>query len=1755
MPYLTNLLNNKNTFKEKKKQKNMIKKLFSFIFCLVPVGAMAATVSLKPTDNSADIILPDDTEPTPVYPEYANGLVIGASDNSAIVENNDNGVLTKSLTVNNTTNGIDVAGGLIVGTNTGAETGWLYILKETSAGTSNGFTIKSTGPIKFGSLLQVENGNFLRIGETGSSDARIAMTLGSGTVNGTTGIAIDNSGKLDLTNISTFTAGGTIRNNTNATSLTIDATAITSASISNMGGTMDISAGTGALNAGTGVITSSDNAILTKITAGNLTSGDIQNGAGTMTINLTGNLTSSGNVENQNGTSMTITAKDMTVAGTMTNSRNDGTMTITADNLTINGGNATNASFVNGGNLYITVTGATKLANGFDFSTMQKTNVFSLTTGTLDTTTASSDNWLHMFSNKLNSFTVNITNGALSLATTDIINGQAYSTNATGEINTAANMDITAQSVSAKSVRNIGQNLNITAKTGTVNITDGVTTTTGTTNIVAATTVTASNVTNSAKTLINGTTGTTTGNVINNTGGTLDILSSTASTGKINTGTITNNGTLNLQARQITTGALTNESGTTNITGSDVDGDALTMGTVTASGGVINIKSLIGDITVNGDLLVQKTQNGGGSLNIEGATKSLTATGTVAIDGDMTLSSSATAADGAMNIVGSGVQNFVMTAGQNMTVGGDIIANETGSYRTAQLVADNIKVEGDVTVANGGRLQFGSATNKTVLTIDGSLTADTPASNGNDTSNGKRGVEIYSKDNQVVTVGDMSGDGLFIIHGSGLTATRGDIDISNNIMFDGSSTASNGLVILDTNAFTLTTINAQSSIYTGGISLASGNTLTLDSAKNITVAGTVADNGNLKLNAKNGTAKLNNAITVATTGSLSVDAQTINMNDITNNNTAELVATHITTGAITANAGTMDITAAQDLTAGPLTVKSGAIVNISSPKTTVAGPVIVSGNMIQDTNPSAGALNLTSSGTFNASSLQLTGNFIANNNQTVYTFDTFANISGNITVNSGMVTMMANAGKISAASITNHDTLSLTSTSGIDISTGTIMSDGDLTLNSGTGLISAKSTNLINGRTTVTGRGLSILEGYFTQNILRQNYNGILGTGDMNIMADNYTIWANGGAQLGGIAQESGSLTLSTSDLQVTNNINATDLRIVANPGVNWLTVKVGGDVSGNTKFVGLQHMEIDGNYTYNSNSGLVMAIQKPTDAGRDYWADVSLNNDDTLGQITNRSPSGEPLISVNGAFITQLDNNLDAETGLLSGGKMGVQIFDIVDPGTAVWLLQARLGVIEEGTKIRNVMVQFCNADGTQCFNYLKPTVGINETGDDLPAYISVRDTTNDGVADSLYLVFDPRFGGPVEIFKIQPIVDREYDHTNGEYMSAGALDDLIAGRLQTLKFYNRTPIEAIPFIFRGTNMEQMAGELYNRMEYYEQTHNGSALARFSRLFQPREVEQLTASVALNEHTSFRDFEDHMFDEFIWNRNRKLRKAWGEFDFGMFNQRGTDSVDADGNRFSFTGGYDWQETETLILGLAGRVSHMSGNSTDDIDLSYKPGQSIAGSVDIDVADTNIGIGGYLMQNLGTKMRAYGNAFLDIHLLDVSRKQTYMSSISGDGTSFSLISEWGLLHDWLNQYIVGNAYARVGYNFGLSITEKAGGDDYMKLKSDGYVIFTPGYSLIAQKRIYPSPWFQIRPYASIGAEYDVLGTPDKAKYKFMAAKGFTKYDVEIDPLWANIGGGVELLSATGIQVGLDYRYQYNADIQMHKIKLSGSYRF
>ena len=876
---------------------------------------------------------------------------------------------------------------------------------------------------------------------------------------------------------------------------------------------------------------------------------------------------------------------------------------------------------------------------------------------------------------------------------------------------------------------------------------------------------------------------------------------------------------------------------------------------------------------------------------------------------------------------------------------------------------------------------------------------------------------------------------------------------------------------------------------------------------------------------------------------------------------------------------------------------------------------IVQGNVVGTDNPYA--LNLVNSGfDFTANALNVTGDYralagttgvwnitedatISNsvsiadgagvelNAKNITTGDVTVNKNGELSLlangavksgaisNSGTMVVNANADAVTAGVLTNSGDLSISAKSGITLNSITSNS-GALMLDSGAGLLKLASFDVTsfgtNGTITLKGQGLQTTAQaateFVTNKVLLQNVqNANLTNGQVAIESDDYSIYA-GTFDVSGVNQASGSLTVYTNTVDVDGDVEALgDVRF-ARLGDDWMTVDVSGNVSGGVDLWGIQKATIGENYIFNNSSDLFAAVfaeDKLSGKGlKNYWSTITSEGKNTFGTITNAANNAGALIEIGGQIVSNLSGVALGTNG--TQPNVGIALFETVDQGTAIWLAHADGGInISNGFEhLRNLDVKFCNAAGDVCIDYASTiradgTFGAasDNTTDssELPIYITERDSDGDGKADSLYVVFNPNYGGPITMFKLQPIVEAVPSHTEGEYVSAGALDDLLLGQVLNIGFSEKSPIEVLPAVFRGTNFADMADALYDRMEHYYMTGEDEPLARFSRLFQARELEQIAGAVALNEHTNFRDFEDRMFDEFIWNRNRNLKKAWLDVDYGLFSQDVDDGKRVKGDRFSISGGFDWQESETMILGLTARISNSSSDNSDAMDLGYLPNKPVNGFVDITVDDLNFGFGGYMMKTLGEKTRLYGNAFLDVHMFDISRDQTFMDHIDGTGTAFSLISEWGLLHDWLNQYIVGNAYARVGYNFGFDITEHAKGLDYMDMQSDGYLVLTPGYSLIAQKRIYPSAWFQIRPYASIGVEYDVLGAPDYVKYKFAPAHTYTKYSIDIDPLWANIGGGVEFLSAMGLQIGIDYRYQYNDAIQLHNIKVSGSYRF
>ncbi|MBR1953463.1 MAG: hypothetical protein IKA25_00090 [Alphaproteobacteria bacterium] len=1721
----------------------MIKKLLSLVCCVLPMGVRAAPQEIAPIGADAAVAT--------TYDAWQSAIVGGQS----IVVSGGNGI---NATGGQTTGGVDVAPGFDVtnnmivgldlnpGTNDATPNGAvnnLYVLNSASSP----FTVISTGDISIGSMLQVLNGVNLGFKTSDTNPEKFSVDVGADGIK--IGDAI-NTASLTLDNINVLDVAGSV---IAYGDFSVDANSVNvTGGVNLYNGTMNIdSAGAVTL----GELIANDNVVGTVVSGQTITvGGDVSNQGGDMELIADDDVNITGSLENSVASNLSVSGADLVVTGTVKNDEADGgTLTLNVDSWRINGGNQNTYSLVNNGNLYATVDGETYMEYGLNLTGMGTDNEFSLTTGTLVFgADADSDKWFGAFANNLNKFNVNITGGDLDNLTT-VLNGANGNTNAT--------MTVAAQNIVADSVQNDATSLTMNAQQN-MTINGAVQGNAGTTKLVAANTLSVVGaVSNSANTVLNG-------NVVNvaslsnsGVGAELTVSSLTEASGTVNvSGDITNTaGTTTVWAKNVDIdGTVTNNSGTTTIRGSDANGGAVAVGGIDAAGGAIDLIALAGNMAIDNNLAVSN-----GVLNIDSSLRNLTVGGTVQIAGNMNVGAGGASAAGDMNVVRSDASQFAMTSNNAIFIGGDVNAVDSTVVGNVALDAPIVNITGNATVANSGHLTLGmNATS--YIRVAGDLTFN------------DGGIfETYAQD---LVVGTLSGDGKFMAHGAGITANNGNIDIDGNIYFDADNDPvdpSSGMVVRDTTTLTLKTTLEDMDISVGTVSLGDGNTLVLNSADALDINGVLANNGTLDIDAV-GAVGVDGATT--NTGTLDLLADSVSMAGINNSGNAQIVSTNgeITAGGIT-NSGSMEINAATDLVAGVITHTAGVMdlnanslsaqslgvsgatgsqVNVNAPIVAIAGTAKVSGNFVQ--GGTGGMLNLTATD-FSAQNLTITGDFIADAGNTTYDVTENVSITGNINVADGSVVSIDAGNRIVASDLTNAGRVQLSAGQGIELDE-IINESGAMSIDSGAGLLDFASLVINGGNLTLRGAGMDLDGAIATGANLYQNWGSVLAEKDINIVADDYEI-TTAGLDVATINQD-GKLLINTSDVDVGGDIIASDLQLYAMPRGNWMNVSVGGNVSGNVDFVGLEKMTIAGNYMFNDGSQINAAILPhvagggANASGINYWASVSLNDDATLGEITNATDGDvRALITVGGKF----ESDLGTLGALSSGGQLGqpqigIDIFDIVDQGTAIWFLHAEDGVADLATKIRNLNVSFCNADGSLCYDYLTSLDANNGSGDDLPAYVSVRDVNDDGVSDSLYIVFDPRFGGPVEVFKIQPIVARTDEHTRGEYVSAGALDNMIAGQLVNKQFYNRTPIEVIPLIFDGTNLSTMANELYNRMEDYVLNRDGDALARFSRLFQVREIEQIAGAIALNEHTSFRSFEDRMFDEFIWNRNRNLNKAWLDVDYGMFYQNIDDGKRADGHRFSVAGGFDWQESNTLVLGLTGRMSHTTSKAGDAMDLSYA-GETQFGDVKIDVADTNVGLGGYLMKILGQKTRLYGNAFLDLHLFDVDRTQNFVDRIDGDGTAFSLMSEWGLMHDILNQYIVGNAYARVGYNFGFSVKEKVAGDDYMRLKSDGYFVLTPGYSLIAQKRIYPSAWFQIRPYASIGIEYDVFGAPDFAKYKFAVADDFTKYDIDIDPLWANIGGGVELLSARGIQFGIDYRYQYNDAIQLHNIKVSGSYRF
>jgi hypothetical protein len=1801
----------------------------------------------------------------------ANKMVVSAGGNITAGQiANTTGVMDMTTAANGILNatGVNVAAGrltiagansLMLGTGGLTVSGNAYLNGggSTTAGdlylTNNAMTIQTAGDIVLGGALSLASGTGLTIGT--ATGVYKTVSIGSISNNGVLSLLDSSFNTIGVSGA--ITSGGTAGNN-----------ASVSAYSYNSGGAADnITVG--------GTITSGQYSSITLVADDNLTTGDVlsnnslsgnvllqaknakiatgnlQNNAAagkTFVADAYGDLTITGNVNNT-GDFMRLTAGgNIAVSGTMKNDLNTGKLYIGAtgkggtnignfaltgpsvSSLTISGGDASHAGLENSGTFYALVSGATTIANGVSIAATA--TEFFLDTGTLSMPSAGANGLENLLQNKMNYFTMIVRNGDVSGV--GITNGTRNG--ATVE-NASAAMRVEADNiVLADAVKNVGSDL-ILKSDGATGITIGGVLYNGTLDGVAAVanaaqknaSLTASGTISIADTVrnfgylvVNGTNAVNLAAIDNN--GTARVESSSAA-GAITGTTITNNGT--------TTGACNAGDGTNcdlyivardaNFTGAFASGsgnaliqttNSAAVGGVSLTGGRLDIDAYNG-FASNGAIAVNS-----GSLNFSSNTTTATATGNVATAGDINGWQSGVATGGSMNFaIATGNTASFSTTG-NIAAGGNIVANSANAI-TLQLNGTGVSATGDILAQNRGILKFGPS----VASITGELMS-TDANATIDWSAVGSGA--------TVAIAQLNDLGKVIAGGASLTADASvdnAINIANGVLMNGAT--SGGFNILSNNYTLRTTgVGADIKIAANGVNVAASKTLALDSADRIDITGTTTNAGALTYNALNeiaigaiaNTGTLNAAGKSATGGAVSntgggnLNIATTNgviaFGDFTNSAAAVLNSgnQNTTLGAVVNNTGGNITLTAKQLNVNSIASAAAFVVN--SATVASSGAITATGNLGQDSGTGTYALQFkTNNLNVAASALNVSGNFVANNNAASYTIANDATITGGLTIATPAETRLTSStGNIASGVITNNGKLELIATAAAKkIATGAISNSatGDLAINTTrleSGLVANNGVaNITAATATVAGlnnaagkmrlsggslesTGAVSIVGQLAQNQIWNSF-----AAGVDIMSNDYAINLSGTNSASstltisqGIDQNSGLMTLKTTVLNITDGGIAANgtVRISANDHSSdsvpasaadrypWLTANIVGNVSENVQFFGLSDATINGNYAFGDNSILSLAILPKS--VENYFATVSLANDNTLGNITDDAGGTSAIVNVSGKFTTDITGSVFSLPSLpgpntpLTAGQVGFVLNDIVDAGTAVKLLHADGGIEEDGLQMRNLVVRFCNADGSKCFNYLdafrkmpediltssSPLAGSN-SNNDLPAYLTLRDTDGDNVADTMYAVFDPRFGGPVEVFKIQPIVEADPTHTRGEYLSAGALDDMVEDGVRDAGFHFRTPIEAIPVVFAGTNLQTAASELYNRMDQYQIGRDNEILSRFSKLFQQRELGQLSNQINLNEHAVFRSFENRLFEELDWVRNRSRNKFWVDADFSNFTHSDyAGEADIAGERFSISFGADKRVSSDRIIGVAGHVNQSSSNFTDTMNLGYM-GWDIDGRVVTDASDLNFGLGAYFIDTRGETSKMYGNLFLDIHSLEINRTQNFVNPISGSAVSISLITEWGILHELLGEYIIGNAYARGGYNFGFDMTTRAEAADYQNLQSRGYGILTPGYSLRFQRKVYTSNWLQIRPRVDVGLEYDLLGIGNDAQYKFAVADNYTKYKVETDPLWMNVGGGIEFVAADGIGVALDYKYSYNQEMRVHNVKVGGHYRF
>jgi hypothetical protein len=948
------------------------------------------------------------------------GGVLSTSGSGLFAQNNGGTVSLSNLTLNGTYD-IEIAGGStdISGTITNKGTinllansygaqGILYLTANT--------TLTGPGVVVLGNETTQ---NFI------SGNSGLILTNAStieGGVSNSDGFAGIGNGQIALANSGTINAnvaGGGLLYVNPTSSVTSTNTGTLEAT---NGGTLVLDGGTwtqtgaGTISAGTGSVIDLESGV--SITGGKLTSTGTgllqQNDGGTVYLT---NVANSGTYDIQLPGGVTEISGTITNTGTINLLANaygaQGILYVAANTkLTGKGavvlGNETTQNFISGAS-GVTLTNASTIEGGVSnsdgFAGIGNGILKLVNSGTIDANVSGGLLYVNPLTTatNTNSKTLEATNGGIL-----VLDGSKWSQTATGTITAATGSTVVLQDG--------------------VSITGGTLTTAGTGVIDTAIgqTVYLSNLTNA---------------------GTFDVLDSATAT---ISGTITNNGTINLNSTGdgtylylsgnttlAGTGAVVMGSGGPNII-NGVGGAILTNeSTIEGTGNIGNGNLTITnqgtfDANVTGENLVI-APGSGGFTNYNGTTNTLTGGTYIANGGNLTFAGSATGITTlSANVIEENGGQFIDTNGNI-----NALANLTSITSTGSLTTD-VNFTDPGAFSNAGSLTILKGTTFTVQSlsqISGStLTAGTYVLDAN--------LSLSGATQSITT------------NAANLTLAGGTIENANN---------TNALAALATNSGSLTLANAAT--FTTKSNFSNTGTLTVDKGSTFTVNGTLAQISGSTL--ASGTFVLGGNLTVGSGVSITTNATSLTLEggtieSGTSNALANLASN---TGNLTlANSGSFTTGASKFTNSGALTINSGstftvtnALGNLSSG--TLSGGTYTIGGTLQMASSNGGIVT-------NAANLTLTG-------KTAKILDGTANALAGFANNTGSLTLAGDAALTTAASnFSNSGT--------VDVATGSTLTIGGTTnsYNQTAGKITVDGT--LTGAVNLTGgtiQGAGTLKG------------------------------------------------------------------------------------------------------------------------------------------------------------------------------------------------------------------------------------------------------------------------------------------------------------------------------------------------------------------------------------------------------------------------------------------------------------------------------------------------------------------------------------------------------------------------------------------------------------------------------------------------------------------------------------------------------